>query len=296
MNIDLPAAVSFVATHGRLLDRRRLQRLLDGTDTQGVLAALDAYRNPDGGYGWGLEPDLRASESQPAGAMHALEVMAEAEPITTARAVELCEWLAANTLGDGGLPFALPIGDATGCAPFWAHADHSTPSLMMTAQVAANAHLVSRHDEAVAAHPWLARASDHCFEAIRAVNVAPHAYELMFALRFLDAAAGRVPDIDALIEHLGRFLRPDAAMPVEGGTPDETLHPLDFAPGPDGPVRGLFTDDVIAADLDRLARLQQPDGGWTVDFTSYSPAAALEWRAYTTVRAVEVLQRHPSSD
>lgn len=40
----------------------------------GALAALSAYRNPDGGYGWGLEADLRARESQPGAALHAFEV------------------------------------------------------------------------------------------------------------------------------------------------------------------------------------------------------------------------------
>jgi hypothetical protein len=29
-----------------------------------------------------------------------------------------------------------------------------------------------------------------------------------------------------------------------------------------------------------------------VDFASFSPAAALEWRGYATVRAVTILQRH----
>ena len=57
-----------MASHARLLDRRRLELLLDGGEPTAVLAALEAYRNPDGGYGWGLEPDLRATESQPGGA------------------------------------------------------------------------------------------------------------------------------------------------------------------------------------------------------------------------------------
>ena len=50
---------------------------------------------------------------------------------------------------------------------------------------------------------------------------------------------------------------------------------------------------VVAADLDRLAAGQRADGGWEVDFTAYSPAAALEWRAgYATVEAVGVLRAH----
>jgi hypothetical protein len=49
---------------------------------------------------------------------------------------------------------------------------------------------------------------------------------------------------------------------------------------------------VIAADLQRLVDQQQDDGGWAVDFASYSPAAALEWRGYMTVRAIAILQRN----
>ena len=49
---------------------------------------------------------------------------------------------------------------------------------------------------------------------------------------------------------------------------------------------------MVDADLDRLAAGQRDDGGWEVDFTAYSPAAALEWRGYATVEAVGVLRAH----
>ena len=290
MKIDLRSASSFMATHGRLLDRRRFHALLGEADATEVFAALDTYRNPDGGFGWGLEPDLRAPESQPAGAMHAFEVLAEHSVITT-RAVELCDWLDMKTLADGGLPFALPVRDPAGCAPFWAQADHTVSSLQVTAQVAANAHLVAAHDRAVADHRWLERATDYCIHAIGDVDTVPHAYELLFALKFLDAATANVPEARALLDRMGRFLPPDGCVPVAGGGEDEMLRPLDFAPHAGRPVRRLFADDVIGADLERLAVGQQPDGGWLVDFGSFSPIAALEWRGYATVSAVEILHR-----
>jgi hypothetical protein len=59
-------------------------------------------------------------------------------------------------------------------------------------------------------------------------------------------------------------------------------------------VRALFTPEVIDADLQRLIDRQQHDGGWAVDFASWSPAAALEWRGYLTVRAIAILQRNHS--
>ena len=47
---------------------------------------------------------------------------------------------------------------------------------------------------------------------------------------------------------------------------------------------------VAEADLERLAAGQQSDGGWTVDFDSYSPAASLAWRGHRTVGALLLLR------
>jgi hypothetical protein len=110
MPIDLPAAAAFITTHARVLDRRRFAVRFEGADPDGALAALDAYRNADVGYGWALEPDLRGPESQPGAALHAFEVFEDVAPATSPRAMELCDWLASASLADGGLPFVLPPG------------------------------------------------------------------------------------------------------------------------------------------------------------------------------------------
>ncbi|MDQ3867333.1 MAG: hypothetical protein M3304_11025 [Actinomycetota bacterium] len=290
MSTDLHAARSFMAGHARLLDRRRFALLFDDGDAELVLAALRAYRNRDGGYGHGLEPDLRAPESQPAAAMHAFEVFAETAPVTALDAVELCDWLDTIALEDGGLPFALPIADATASAPFWAQADPHAFSLQITAIVAARANRVAAHDPAVAAHPWLARATSRCLAAIDALETAPAAYELAFAVRLLDAVYHREAAAPALLARLGEHVPDNGRVRVVGGLPDETLRPLDLAPEPDRPARRVLHEAAVASDLERLADEQDEDGGWSVDFQSYSPAAALEWRGYTTVRALSVLR------
>lgn len=61
MKLNLNAATSFLATHGRLLDRHRLQLLLEEADGEAVLGALEAYRNPDGATAgvWNLICDRR---------------------------------------------------------------------------------------------------------------------------------------------------------------------------------------------------------------------------------------------
>ncbi|HWD01094.1 MAG TPA: hypothetical protein VG674_01325 [Amycolatopsis sp.] len=287
--MNLEAAASFLATHGRLLDRRRFELLTGEGDTDAVLAAVAAYRNADGGYGWGLEPDLRAPESQPGGALHAFEVFEDLAPVTTPLAAQLCDWLASVGLPGGGLPFAFPVADRAGCAPFWTDADPTRFSLQSTAFVASTALRVAEHDQAVAKHPWLTSAVSTCLDAIRRVETQPHAIELSFVVRFLDAARGTHPEAEELLELLGRFLSSDGILPVAGGSEGEALRPLDFSPFP-GPARKLFDPAAITAELARLEAGQLDDGGWTVDFASYSPTAALDWRGYATVRAISVLQ------
>ncbi|MGH3786438.1 MAG: hypothetical protein ACRDRG_07760 [Pseudonocardiaceae bacterium] len=292
MTIDLSAAGSFMASHARVLDRRRFALLVDGTGVDAVLAAVDGYRNPDGGYGWGLEPDLQAPKSQPGGALHAFEAFADVAPTTTPRAAELCDWLASVSLADGGLPFAFPVVNAAGCAPFWAQADPTVSSLQSTAFVVTAALRVARHDPAVAAHSWLELAAQYCLDAIALVDTAPHAIELCFAVQSLDAMHDTRPEATELLQRLGRFIPDSGVLHVAGGADEKVLRPLDFAPDPARPARALFAPEIVEGELHRLARQQQDDGGWPVDFASYSPAATLEWRGYATVRAISILQRN----
>lgn len=293
MTFDLSTARDFMATHARVLDRRRFE-LLDGHgDAAAVLAALDGYRNPDGGYGLGLEADLRSPESQPAAAAHAFEVFEEIAPATAPQALALCDWLDAISLPDGGLPFVLPITATAGCAPWFTGADRSSSSLQITTTTAAAALRVAAHDRAVAVHPWLERATDFCVREIEQLDEAPFAYVLAFSVHFVDALHDTRPDEAArLLERLGRFVPADGVLRVHGGTEDEVLHPLDLALYPDRPARSLIADEAIAADLRRLAAEQQEDGGWTVDYLKVSPAGSLDWRGYATVRAVSILRRN----
>jgi hypothetical protein len=298
VTVDVGAARSFLATHGRLLDRRRFELALSPS-AEAAGAALDAlagYRNPDGGFGSGIEPDLRAPESQPAGALHAFEVFDEAGAAgaTSPAAAGLCDWLDSVALDGGALPFALPLADPAGCAPFWVDADSTVPSLQITAAVAAVAVRTGWSDPAVAGHPWLRDAVAWCLRTLHERDEPLFAYELWFSLGVLDAVAGgdgpNAGEAGRLIDRLGATIPDDGVVPVAGGAPDEALRPIELAPLPDRPVRRAFSEEVIGADLERLAAGQQPDGGWTVDYGSFSPMASLEWRGYATVRAVRVLR------
>jgi hypothetical protein len=217
-------------------------------------------------------------------------------PATSDAAVELCDWLATVTLSDGGLPFALRIEDGVGSAPFWVEADPAASSLQITAVVAENAHRVAAGDSRVASHEWLERATDYCVDVIDALDRDPAAMELAFTVRLLDAAHEANPRAVEALAKLREHIPPTGLLPVTGGIEGETMKPLDFAPRPDGPARELFSAEVISADLERLAGGQREDGGWEVDYASYSPAAELEWRGHATVRALTILKKNGMLD
>jgi hypothetical protein len=292
MVVNTDQAMQFMVTHARLLDRRRLARLLGQGSVQSLLGALEGFRNANGGYGFGLEPDLRATESQPGGALHAFEVFEEIAPQTTPRAVELCDWLRAASLPDGGLPFALPITDRTGCAPFWADADPTRSSLHITAAITDLALRVARFDTAVAEHPWLRQATTFCFEQIRDAPPPAHALVLKYALQFLDAATDAGLDARSQLQRLRSAIPANGRLHVEGGLDDEVVSLLDFTPLPNRPVRALFDAEIVSQALDRLASAQQPDGGWPSEWASYSPVAVLEWRGWITARAMTILHNN----
>jgi hypothetical protein len=289
---DIDAAARFMAGHARLLDLRRFDVIVHGGPPDGALAALSAYRNPDSGYSWGLEPDLRAAESQPAPALHAFEVFEDVLPATSPRAGELCDWLESVSLPDGGLPFALPIAEPAACAPFWAGADPTSSSPQITAIVTAMAHRAAAGDPAIAAHPWLARATEYCVAAAAALPDDPPAMTLAFTVQALDAAHRTHAGAADAVARLARHVPADGLLHVAGGLEDEMMRPLDFAPLPGGPGRELFAPEIVEAELERLAGRQQEDGGWPEEFASYSPQAALEWRGHLTVRALAILKRN----
>jgi hypothetical protein len=282
---DIDRILDFVTSNGRLLDRHRAGLAVGTGDPEAALAVLAGYRNADGGFGWALEPDLRAPGSQPVAALHAFEVFEEVAPVTSPMAAGLLDWLDAVALPGGAVPFVLAGGASAGSAPMWGAADTTSPSRHRTAVVLSIAHRVARHDPAVAAHPWLQRATGWALTAIAALDRPRDAIEFRFVLQLLDAL-----EASDELERLGAHLPRDGTMAVSGGKPDEAMRPLDFSPEPDRPLRALLDPRAVEADLDRLEAEQHDDGSWDVDWAHWSPAGGLEWRGWATVRALRILR------
>jgi hypothetical protein len=279
---DVNAAERFIAAHGRVLDWRRFDRLFRDGEAQPVRDAVAAYRNPDGGFGHGLEPDGRAPGSQGAAAELALRILHEADAWSGDLAGGACDWLQATAPAEGGAAFVEPSIEGWPHAPWWVPEEGRPASLLPTGSIAGT--LYARGVR----HPWLDGAAEVMWSRIDALSeVGP--YDMKGVLRFLD----HVPDrarAERAFERVGPLVFKLNLVTLDPDEPGETFRPLDFAPAPGCLARRLFDDATIEAHLDHLARAQRDDGGWTFGWLAWSPAAEAEWRGGITVESLQTLR------
>ena len=285
MSAALDAAEQFLAGHGRVLERRRFARLFRDGDAAPVRDAVAAYRNPDGGFGHGIEPDGRGPESQPVGVLTALSVLDEADAWDRELVRGALDFLHATAPADGGTPFVLPGVERWPHAPWWAAEDGLPPSLTSTGQLVAP--LLRRGEE----HPWLDCAIDWLWGRAAAPGELGEQPSLGYELRGLVAFLDHVPDAsraEAALDALAGVIRGGVAE--RPGMPGEQHSPLDLSPHPGARSRRVFDPASIDAHLDALASAQEDDGGWTFSWPQWSPVAAADWRGVVTADALAVLR------
>ena len=281
---DLKSAAQFLAGSGRVLEKRRFDRLFGDGGAGPVGDAVAAYRNSDGGFGHGLEPDCRCPASQPAATEQAIRILDEADAWNADLIGGACNWLRQNAAAGGGATFVEPTAAGWPHAPWWVPEEGRPASLIATGLIAGTLH--RRGVE----HLWLAQATEVMWSRIDELS-APSAYEMLGVCKFLDY----VPDRERAqraFDHAGPLLLDGKLAALDPDEPGEVHSPLEFAPVPQSLARQLFDDKTITAHLDHLVAGQREDGGWTFNWLEWSPAAASDWRGVLTVEALSVLRQN----
>lgn len=279
----LAAGRAFLDREGRLIERRLAAVLFDGAPAGPVVDSLRGYRNPDGGFGHGLEPDKRCPDSLPIDVESALDVLLVAGVSDDPMITDACDWLDRVAASDGAVPLSFPVIEGYPRAEHWSDWTY-TPGLNPTAGLAGRLHRMGVR------HRWVDRATDWCWARLdRGFDEDAHALRevLVFLAHVPDRGrAGAVAASVAGWLAKAQWFRADADDPSYGVTP------LDLAPEPDGPWSHLFEAATIEAHLDRLRRDQQPDGGWAITWEPPGVASTLEWRGMLTLWALRVLRSY----
>lgn len=292
MTTDTAAARTFLLTHARIIEIRLAEFALDGVTeaAHGAISGVEAYRNSDGGFGNGLEPDALAPASQPLAADTAFDILADIaestdDPGVREHAAEVArrtlDHLDAASDSAGGLSIVFPSVADFPRAEHWGDGVFP-PGLNPTAKLVAHARALGLE------HPWIDRAAAFCRAAIEKLEPGTDAHTALCVVPFLESELDRE---DARAAYEGLLSRADqlALFTVMPG-PGYGLTPLDFAPHPSSPRRRFFPAEAIEAHLDALASSQHDDGGWSTSWTPPGPRSTLAWRGVVTLNALRVLR------
>jgi hypothetical protein len=277
------AGRAFLEREGRLIERRLAAALFDGGPVDAVVDTLRGYRNSDGGFGYGLEPDKRCPDSLPIDVEGALEILMVAGAVEERMVLDACDWLGRIASPDGSVPLSFPVMEAYPRAEHWSDWTY-TPALNPTAGLAGRLHRMGVR------HSWLDRATEWCWGRLESGFD-----EDAHALREVTVFLAHVPDrarAEAVGASVAGWLAKAQWYRADPEDPSYGVTPLDLAPEPDGPWSQLFDAAAIDGHLDRLQRDQQPDGGWAITWEPPSVASTLEWRGILTLWALRVLRAY----
>ena len=234
----LTRATDFLWRNARLLERTLFACcFLDGPAAH-VHDVVHVYRNPDGGFGHALEPDIRAPASQPVHVEVALRALHAAGVRDTALALDVCDFLAGVADANGVVPLTLPSVLAYPRAAHWTTLDPPSDSPNPTAALAG---LLLYQG---VSHPWLGQATGWCWS--RLAEPIAEAHALRCALTFLQFAPDR-PRAEALAERVARQATGARWFNATPGASTYGLTPLHLVPTPDSVGRAAFPDALLAA-------------------------------------------------
>ena len=276
------AADHFVMRNARLIDRRRFDYHFKTGSAQPVHAALNAHRNLDGGYGNGLDPDLRGHASQPVSTELALRYLDELGAVPADTAHGICRYLDGVTNEDGGLPAVLPNVRHTQAAPWYQRTDDFTSRLDVTTMITGL--LYKNH----VAHPWRDHATAYCWKHVDALQwTEPH--EAIGVCAFLQYVPDRHRALAAMSRLSTMIL---ATIDVHPRATGHVHTPLDLACHPHHIARPLFTDAQIERNLQDFEEQQRPDGGWDARWGHWDTTATLEREGMRTIQRLRILRAY----
>lgn len=286
------AARRFVETDGRPLEGALLRHGLGEGSAEAVMVALIAFQNPDGGFGHGLEPDMRSPASTGIATSIGLRLLvrvgAAARHPTVVGAID---WLDGALDRENGVwPIVGRDVELAPHAPWWTWSDDLSAGwngfrFNPTAELLAHLY----HYRTATPAGVFESAEAGLRRALGEIEVLDGAYDLRCAIRLAEA--------DGLPADLAKPLEALVRRSIAAHDPaDEHASPFDAASTPSSPFADLV-DGRIEAALTALIDSQAADGGWTwnpdwnwgfVDKKAWAEAHR-DWRGWITRENLETL-------
>ena len=291
------SAVEFLKAEARPLEVARFDNIFDGSSVDGVLNELRKFQNPDGGFGHGLEADLRTPESSVLCTSVAFQIIREHQisrdhEIVQRGARYLRERFDRNEVHWRIIPES---AESYPHAPWWKQEGREEEyrgfSLNPTAEILG--YLLDFSDVAKDER-LVTEIIERVVESLRASESA-EMHDLLCCLRLLETEDLSLAAREYIKNELGRLI-PEAVTSTPGEWREYGLRPLQVISCPDSPfIVGL--EEAVSLNLDFELEEQSSNGSWLPTWSwggNYPESwegARQEWSGVLTLDKLVTLAR-----
>lgn len=283
-------ARDFILTNARMIERRLFQYHFEGDGPEGVYHAVYAYRNPDGGFGHGMEPDTSSPESQPLFSIMALETLDEVDYLTKDLILsDFMPYFESITTSEGGIPWMLLPKSDYPCAEHF-------KTVKEWAALSTTASLLGILEKYKIDIPWMLKAEVFIWQEIERIKekhvfchlCVPRRLQFLQYTKSRDRADKALNDLKEwiLVEGVLCKDKSDKGWGLYGKP-----HSLCYASSPESILYPIFSKEMITSDLEALIRCQEDDGRWGTWY-GLSEGMKLEWAGIHTLWTLKTLKNY----
>lgn len=272
MPVSLDKARDFVYANGLLWEQALFSYFFDGGSIERLYQCLLCYKNADGGWGHGLEHDIKCPDSHPLALEFLLTMGRDMNLALTEVLIGTVDWVESNRNEDGSLKNPDSLHKYPH-ASWWSSGGQSAPDSItgnLIKQGICSASL------AASTSKWAK--SNLTLEHIRANDwlfMAYHAHD--YYLNLEDTPENR-PFIEATIDNIIRC--------AQNTTEKNYFTLFQFANSPDTRVAQAMSKGMLNKFLDDLVSSQREDGGWSDEH------GLKHWQPYHTIFTLSVLRNY----
>ncbi len=273
MAYDLDKARDFVYRNGTLLERALFAWHFDGGGFERLQQIIFCYKNPDGGFGHGLEHDLKAPQSNPLALEYLLGLMKHAAVPAGSIFTDTSDWVEGQ-MNEGGELRNPPETRDYPLESWWQEAGGQTMPDSIVGNLisfgAAKPSLVEKTKAWVLANSRPASVLENQW-----LFMAYHAFDFFFA----------VDDLRDLQQFREATVNNIVAC-AEAAPPEQYDSLFVFAPTPDSMIARALPAGLIDRFLDHLSQAQQAEGHWR------DQHKLPQWYPMTTINVLLALKRY----
>jgi hypothetical protein len=283
-------AKDFILTNARMIERRLFEFHFENGTSEGVFHAVYAYRNSDGGFGHGMEPDTASPESQPLFSIMALETLDEVGYLTKEIILnDFMPYFESITTEKGGIPWMFRPKSTYPC-------EEHFKKVKEWSALSTTAPLLGILEEYKINIPWMKKAEQFVwseFERIKDKHIfcylcVPRWLTFLKYTKSQYKAKKTINDLKNWISNKGIICEDKSD---EGWGLYGKPHSLNYAHSSDSILYSLFTKETIESDLKELINRQKNDGRWDTWY-GISEGTKLEWAGIQTLWALKTLKNY----